>query len=121
LQLRFVIIGAVMLWQNAGFAQSSGPSADSESPAGQQTRDPETRMFEHSATSPWWVSGQINVIAQSHTAFPAEYRILVSLQSLAISVGVELLTPHSPAPGTRPTKVKKLAYLGTSVVNGCEY
>ena len=35
--------------------------------------DPQTRMFEHSATSPWWVSGQINVIGQGHTAFPAEY------------------------------------------------
>jgi high affinity Mn2+ porin len=30
-------------------------------------------MFQHSATSPWWISGQINVVAQGHAAFPAEY------------------------------------------------
>ena len=73
MRLRFLIIGAALFWQCAGLAQSPSPSVDSQPPAEQQMDDPQTRMFEHSATSPWWVSGQINVIGQGHTAFPAEY------------------------------------------------
>ena len=76
MRLRLLIIGAILLWPaaaGAGFAQSSGPSAESVPPAEQEIGDPETRMFEHSAISPWWVSGQINEIAQGHPSFPAEY------------------------------------------------
>ena len=81
MRLRLLIIGAVLLWPCAGFAQSSNPSADSQPSADQQTGDPETRMFEHSSTTPWWISGQINVIGQGHGSFPAEYSGENSLRS----------------------------------------
>jgi len=34
---------------------------------------PATAMFPHDDSSPWWISGQINLIEQSHDAFPALY------------------------------------------------
>ena len=84
MRLRLLIIGAVLLWPaaaGAGFAQSSGPSADSQPPTEQAIGDPETRMFEHSAISPLWVSGQINEIAQGHPSFPTQYSGPNSLKS----------------------------------------
>ena len=80
--MRFLlIIGAVLLWPWSALAQLSGPSVDSQPPAEPQIDDPETRMFGHSATSPLWVSGQINEIAQGHPSFPAEYSGPNSLKS----------------------------------------
>ena len=37
-----------------------------------EAENPET-IFPHSQTARWWVSGQINIIAQGHGAFPALY------------------------------------------------
>jgi high affinity Mn2+ porin len=34
---------------------------------------PVTTIFSRDASSAWWLSGQINLIAQAHGAFPAEY------------------------------------------------
>ena len=80
--MRFLlIIGAVLLWPWSALAQLSGPSVDSQAPAEPQIDDPETRMFGHSATSPLWISGQINEIAQGHPSFPAEYSGPNSLKS----------------------------------------
>ena len=40
-------------------------------------------MFPHSQSSPWWVSGQINIIYQAHPEFHAAYRGANSLRSTA--------------------------------------
>jgi high affinity Mn2+ porin len=34
---------------------------------------PATTMFSHDESTPWWFSGQINLIAQAHGEFPARY------------------------------------------------
>jgi high affinity Mn2+ porin len=97
LLLRLLVIGAVLLWRSAGFAQSSGPAADPQPPAEQQIDDPETRMFEHSATSPLWISGQINEIAQGHPSFPAQYsgpNSLKSTSEFAVSNVLTLYTAY---------------------------
>ena len=97
MQLRLLIISAVLLWPWAALAQSSGSSADSQPPAEPQIDDPETRMFEHSATSPLWVSGQINEIAQGHPSFPAEYsgpNSLKSTSEFAVSNVLTLYTAY---------------------------
>ena len=35
--------------------------------------EPITTVFPHDETSAWWLSGQVNLIAQSHGSFPAAY------------------------------------------------
>ena len=44
----------------------------SQSPAAGQD-EPAVTIFDHSKTSRFWASGQVNVILQWHPAFPAKY------------------------------------------------
>lgn len=56
----------VVLARQALAAQSPSPGSSSDSA-------PATTMFPHDDSTAWWVSGQINLIAQAHDAFPASY------------------------------------------------
>jgi hypothetical protein len=47
-------------------AQDNPPTSSSAAP-------PVTTMFSRDESTAWWLSGQINVIAQAHDAFPAKY------------------------------------------------
>ena len=97
MQLRLLILCTVLFLPAAvatTFAQApegpaSSPSADA--PSG----DPPTTVFEHSSTSRWWLSGQINVIAQGHDPFPAEYSGPNSLRSNGESAVSNVLTLYT--------------------------
>jgi len=48
-------------------------AAQDAPPASTTDAAPVTTMFPHDDSTAWWISGQINLIAQAHDAFPAQY------------------------------------------------
>ena len=65
----------MVMWVPKALAQASAPqptesSKPSEAPTPQ---DPSLTMFEHPARWPFWISGQANIIYQTHGDFPAKY------------------------------------------------
>jgi high affinity Mn2+ porin len=74
----FLLVNALTLWSSAVLAQDAkSPNTDPASPDPTKTqqiaeRDPQT-IFPHSDTARWWVSGQINIIAEGHGDFRALY------------------------------------------------
>jgi len=48
-------------------------TAQSVPPASLSDTVPATTMFSHDESRAWWISGQINLIEQSHDVFPARY------------------------------------------------
>src|SRR2546428_14182817 len=53
-----------------GMAQSSAGTNQADSPS---DPDHSTMVFSHPRTSPFWISGQVNLILQWHPRFPARY------------------------------------------------
>src|SRR2546428_7312268 len=53
-----------------GMAQSFAGTNQADSPS---DPDHSTMVFSHSRTSPFWISGQVNLILQWHPRFPARY------------------------------------------------
>ena len=61
------------------------------------TKDPATTVFDHPATTKYWISGQMNWIGQGHGAFPAEYsgpNSLKNTSEFAVSEVVTLYTGY---------------------------
>jgi len=54
-----------------------------------------TTVFEHSATAPWWVSGQINIVFQAHPDFHALYSGPNSLSANAEHATSRVLTLYT--------------------------
>jgi high affinity Mn2+ porin len=97
LRLRLLILGTVLFLPvaaGAAFAQARDGAASSPS-ADAQSGDPATTVFEHPTSTPWSVSGQVNVIAQGHGSFPAKYSGPNSLRSTSESAVSNLLTLYS--------------------------
>jgi len=73
-----LLAGAVFLYSSVVLAQdASPPAADAPNPDSSKTEpvpqgEPQT-IFPHSDKSRWWLSGQINIIAQGHGDFRALY------------------------------------------------
>jgi high affinity Mn2+ porin len=65
----------------AGLAAAQTPTAPSSSDV--STADPVVTMFPHSDKTPWWISGQDNIISQWHSSFPAKYSGPNSFRNLA--------------------------------------
>src|SRR5579864_6842706 len=83
----------------------SAQNADPDPPQTQTTPppeagDPET-IFPHSQTARWWVSGQINVIAQGHDAFRALYTGPNSLKPIPEIAVSRIFTLYTAARLTR--------------------
>ncbi|HEX2715134.1 MAG TPA: carbohydrate porin, partial [Candidatus Acidoferrales bacterium] len=71
-------------------APSSQPEA---SPAADA--DPAPTLFPHSESSRYWLSGQVNVIFQSHPSFPAKYSAINSLKPRGENATSQLLTLYT--------------------------
>lgn len=57
----------------AGAAEPVHPET-AQPPVAEAAADPELTMFPHSATAPWWISGQANVIFQGKPGFHSPYQ-----------------------------------------------
>lgn len=94
LRVSVALLCSSAVCSSAAWAQETSPSkpapANPDSTKTEQApqTDPET-IFPHSDTSRWWLSGQINVIAQGHGNFPALY------------TGVKSLNPQSEIGASR--------------------
>src|SRR5690349_16744287 len=64
---RLVVITVIVI----GTRQT--PVAQDPATASSSDAVPPTTRFPHDGSSPWWISGQINLIEQSHDGFPAQY------------------------------------------------
>jgi hypothetical protein len=97
LRLRSLILGAVLFWPAAaGAAFAQAPDAAASSPsADARSGDPATTVFDHPSTGRFWLSGQVNVIAQGHGSFPAEYSGSNSLRSTSEAAVSEVLTLYT--------------------------
>ncbi len=85
---------------------SSSQSAES-TPAPQSAPDtsPDVTVFVHPDYSRWWLSGQINIIAQAHPSFPAAYSGPNSMQPQAQVAASRVLTLYTGAELTPNTQV----------------
>ncbi len=80
----------------AGAAFAQGPDVAASLPSAErQSDDPATTLFEHPSTTRWWISGQINVIAQAHGSFPAKYSGPNSLRSTSEGAVSNVLTLYT--------------------------
>ena len=66
---------------------------------------PSTTVFPHSATAPWWVSGQVNLISQAHPNFHALYSGLNSLSPSSEHATSRVLTLYTGYQFSRHTEV----------------
>src|SRR5262249_55214561 len=66
-----MLLGLLALGSLTAPAQSPKPTEDDESTA--TAADDATAVFNHSETSRYWLSGQINLVLQWHPAFRASY------------------------------------------------
>jgi hypothetical protein len=62
-----LVIAALVAVRGQILDAQSAPAASSSDAA------PATSMFPRDESTAWWISGQINLIAQAHDAFPARY------------------------------------------------
>src|SRR5262245_35028548 len=76
--------------QVSGRAQSTNPGASQGAATGQE--DPAVTMFDHSKTSRFWISGQVNLILQWHPSFRAKYSGPNSLHPFAENATSRVLT-----------------------------
>jgi high affinity Mn2+ porin len=89
-------VGRSLRWGTALVGLLLGVTA----PAGAQTSDvspadsSSSSVFPHSETSAWWLSGQLNVIAQGHGRFPSAYAGDHSLQSAPERATSRVWTAH---------------------------
>ncbi|HKV38260.1 MAG TPA: carbohydrate porin [Blastocatellia bacterium] len=93
------------LAQNSGGSEADTPTADqtiSETPAADST---DLTLFPHSDTSPYWISGQANIVLQWHPAFPAKYTGPNSLTPWAQSATTHILTLYTGYQLTPTTEV----------------
>jgi hypothetical protein len=80
----------------ASFAQQSPAEKPSEEPA---------TIFPHSSTSPWWISGQINIVFQAHPGFHALYSGPNSLRAQGETSTSRLLTVYTAYKFNHSTEV----------------
>ena len=78
----------------ASAQDAAGPAPTSDNTA---PDDPGTAvtLFDHSSTTRWWVSGQMNFIGQGHGSFPAEYSGPNSLKNTPEFAVSQLLTLYT--------------------------
>jgi high affinity Mn2+ porin len=86
--LALILFGLLLQSQVRG--QSIAPDA-SQSPPEKQD-DPAVTIFDHSKTSRFWISGQVNVVLQWHQSFPAKYSGPNSLHSFGENATSRVLT-----------------------------
>lgn len=80
------VILAIALLSASVAAQSDNPSPDPGE------ADPRATFFEHSNTSKWWFSGQVNIVFQAHGDFYANYSGTNSLHNKAEHATSRVLT-----------------------------
>jgi high affinity Mn2+ porin len=107
--------GAQAAQSAQGMQTSANPAAAradesaSTAPASDDSAAPESSddltLFRHSETSRYWVSGQVNVILQWHTSFPAAYSGTNSLRSTAENATSKLYTLYLGYELTHTTEV----------------
>jgi hypothetical protein len=78
--------------------------AAQENPA-PETEKTQVTVFSHPDDTPWWISGQINIIFQAHAGFPAKYSGPNSLNSYGEQATSRLLTLYL---GYQPTKNQEI-------------
>jgi high affinity Mn2+ porin len=81
------------------------PQTDSQQTTEQASDDEPLTMFPHSDTSRWWISGQANVIFQSHPAFYAKYSGPNSFSAPGQSATTHILTLYTGYQVTQTTEV----------------
>ena len=104
--LTIVAVYSILL--RAQNAEPAPPQTQTETQTETQTQapplpeaeDPE-RIFPHPQTARWWVSGQINIIAQGHGAFPALYSGRNSLKATPEIAVSRIYTLYTAARLTR--------------------
>jgi high affinity Mn2+ porin len=101
---RFVVAQAERIGAQPTTARSPDSSADQSSGEDSDPDDPE-RLFPHSDTSRYWISGQANVVLQWHPSFPAQYSGPNSLSAPAQSATTHILTLYTGYELSRTTEV----------------
>src|ERR1044071_9313338 len=70
----------------------AGPSCEGADQGAANSNQHSTTVFEHTPARRYWVSGQINIIGQTHPSFPARYSGPNSLRSNAEAAASNVLT-----------------------------
>ncbi|MGD1108499.1 MAG: carbohydrate porin [Terracidiphilus sp.] len=95
--------GEASTGQGAGKDSTGDSSADSS--AEDTTAGDSEKVFPHTQTGKYWISGQANVILQSHGAFRAKYSGPNSLSNWAQSATTHLLTLYAGYELSQTTEV----------------
>jgi high affinity Mn2+ porin len=104
LSSRFAMRIAILFWAlafaNASRAQDAPvPSSQTETQSADATVEPNPRdpvkLFPHSDTSRYWISGQANLVSQWHPSFPANYTGPNSLTPEAQGATTHILTLYT--------------------------
>jgi high affinity Mn2+ porin len=88
---------------SAAQLSQSAPNSTPESPA--DSPDETERIFPHSKSARWWVSGQFNTIVQGHPHFHAPYSGQNSLQPRAEIHNSRVFTLYTALEATRTTEI----------------
>ena len=96
------VIALCSLWPFSVSAQSSDPAVSNDPAA---SDDGAATVFDHSATSRFWISGQANVILQWHPSFKAKYSGPNSLRAEGENATSRVLTLYTGVQLTKTTEV----------------